>query len=270
MSRERRLSRTGLASVALGALITLPAVARGDVFDPGDNSSTTENELIHRSEQLHDLAAPTGQADVDWYRISERPFKSYEVVVDQTSGDIGPIVMDLIESDGATVVMSSQPVSSLGLSRTLRWEWEFVPGQTPVAHERYVRVRSGGCTTTCDATSVYRIRAFETTYTIPRYYDAGSTFTILVLQNPTDQPAVVHIYYWRALDASLIEAANTTYTIPALSLKVIPPNPVLTGLPGNITITSPSGYGELRGKASQFDSDPVHPQAWDHPMAPRP
>src|SRR6266542_1798617 len=58
----------------------------------------------------------------------------------------------------AAVQQTSIGVSSIGYNRTLRWENTTA---SPVTH--FIRGRSGACTTACNATAVYRIRAFETT-----------------------------------------------------------------------------------------------------------
>lgn len=51
-----------------------------DLQDASDNTfSTTRNELMHGSDHWHDLGAlPGPTADEDWYRISQRPFSSYD------------------------------------------------------------------------------------------------------------------------------------------------------------------------------------------------
>ena len=97
-----------LRSLAVAVLLSPAAAVRADVFDvqtPNDNTSAnTENELIHRSEQFHDLASSGGVADADWYRIGTKPYSSYEVVVDQTSANITPITIQRYASDGTTLL----------------------------------------------------------------------------------------------------------------------------------------------------------------------
>ena len=99
-----------LRSLAVAALLAPPALAKADVFDaqtPSDDTTATENELIHRTEQVHDLAGKGGVADADWYRISAKGYSSYEVVIDQTSANVTPIVVQRYASDGTTLLDTS-------------------------------------------------------------------------------------------------------------------------------------------------------------------
>ena len=69
---------------------------------------------------------------------------------------------------------------AVGDSVSLRWE--NTTSLTVV--NQHLRV-DGACATPCGPDDVYRIRAFETTYSIPRFNNAGSQVTVLLLQNPT-------------------------------------------------------------------------------------
>ena len=275
MRNTNRLRVPHLALLAALAALA-PALAGADVFDlqlPSDDTTATENELIHRTEQRHDLAARPGPvADVDWYRIAARPYSSYEVVIDETSGDIGPtLVLERVANNGVTLQQASIGVTSIGYNRTLRWE-NTTAGE--VTH--FIRVRSGGCTTTCNATAVYRIRSFETTGFIPRFYDHGTLRTVFSVQNPTDATVSGRLYYWHDKDATLL--TTEPFTLPAHGMVSIQPNPVLLapcgpdmqGCTGHVTVTSNAAYGELRAKASQIDTDPTRNESWDHEMVPVP
>ena len=46
------------------------------------------------------------------------------------------------------------------------------------------------------ADDVYRIRAYETTYSVPRFNNAGTQTTVLILQNPAAYPISGNIYFW--------------------------------------------------------------------------
>src|SRR5689334_8186914 len=94
--------------LGLGFALASPRVTLADVWDAqiqGDDTVATQNELIHGSDQLHDLAARPGPAaDEDWYRISQKPYSSYEVVVEG-------IRLSLRRTDaGGTPLQISQPV----------------------------------------------------------------------------------------------------------------------------------------------------------------
>src|SRR5207244_1612359 len=59
-----------------------------------------------------------------------------------------------------------------------------------------VRVMSSSCTTNCGPDDVYRLRAFETTESIPRFNNSGSQLTVLLLQNPSGYTITGNIYFW--------------------------------------------------------------------------
>src|SRR5882672_6242834 len=67
--------------LALGLALAVTGPARADVWDvqtQNDNTVATENELVHGSDQLHDLGAlPGPMADEDWFRLRQRSFSSY-------------------------------------------------------------------------------------------------------------------------------------------------------------------------------------------------
>ena len=113
--------------------------------------------------------------NLDYYRIAQKPYSSYEVLVDATSGDIGPSTVGLtrVASDGTTVIQFSVPVSPLVFSRSLRW----ANTTGSEVNFEYVVVRPAGpgsCVTNCGPEDVYNIHAFETTYSIPRFNNAGT------------------------------------------------------------------------------------------------
>jgi len=253
-----------ISSGALLALLALAPVARADVWDPGDNSASgTENELIHRSEQVHDLAAISGVADNDYFRIVVQPYSAYEIVVDQTTKDISPVFLERIDSTGA--MFNSTTVSSIGYSRVLRWENPTSSVKNEIIHVK-AGTAIGNCSTTCTANASYRIRAYDTTYTIERFYDNGGLTTSLVLENPNDYAISGNILYFDGGVADVLLIPAETYTLPARNAVLIPPNPALgTNEAGHVIITSTGGYGDLRGKAMQVNPPPT-PESWDHDM----
>ena len=68
------------------------AAAAADVWDPHDNAWYPSNELVHGSEQLHELGPggknDPGGRDQDFYRIGQAPLSSYEVLVDGATHQI--------------------------------------------------------------------------------------------------------------------------------------------------------------------------------------
>jgi len=253
----------------MGSFTLFMPAARADVFDSSDNSyTTTENELVHRTVQVHDLAASGGIADVDWYRIVAKEYSSYEIVVDATTADISPITLQRIDSDGTTSLQTSSGTSSIGYSRVLRWE-----NTTGSPKSQYIKVSgptTGGCTTACTANASYRIRAYETSYTIARYYEHGTISTSVFVENPNDYSTTVHVNYWQGNTATGTLLDTATATIPARNVHKFTTPAGATSTTGYVTVTSDAGYGGLWGKASQGDSDTsLGTPSFDHLMQPR-
>ena len=154
-------------------LLLSPALAGADMWDvqtQNDNSASTENGgLVHGSDQFHDLGVlPGPTADQDYYRIRQQPYSSYEIVVDATSGDIGQTLRLERLVDGGTVVESSM-AAGIGYSRSLRIR--NCTGRTERRRRNPARgqaERGAVPSTNCGPDDGYRIRAFDTTYSIPR------------------------------------------------------------------------------------------------------
>jgi len=252
--------------LGVGLLLAWGGPAGADVWDvqtDNDNSVSTENELVHGSDQLHDLGALPGPiADQDWYLLSQRGYSSYEVVADATSGDIGPTLeLDRIASDGSTVVQSSVAVG-IGYSRSLR----FRNTGASAVNGQYIRVQSGSCTTACTSNDVYRLRFYDTTYSIPRFNNAGTQITVLILQNPTDYTISGTVYYWNASGALLGSSAFSLVKKQTLVLNTATVAGV-SGQSGAITVSHNGRYGDLSGKTVALE--PATGFSFDSPMLPR-
>jgi hypothetical protein len=233
---EKRMKR----ALVVAFLLVAPGWATADVWDvtPHDNDNTTKNELVHGSEQLHDLA---GTGDMDWYQIRQQAYASYEVVTDGTSGQIGA-TLSLSRVNLAGTILSS--AASVGSARTLR----FMNATTSVIPDQFVLVSSTSCGT-CGANAGYRVRAFETTYAIPRFNNNGTQTTVVLIQNPTTEAVNVVVYFWSA-SGSATPLATYTKTIQPKNTDVIhAASYVPAGSSGAITIISDAPYGRLAGKA---------------------
>jgi hypothetical protein len=252
--------------LGLGFALVSGRAAMADVWDvqtQNDNGAgTTENELVHGSDQLHDLGALTGPpvaADDDWYQISQKPFSSYEIVVDATSGDIGTgLLVTRTTSDGSTVLQSSDPVG-VGYSRSLRWTNE----TSLEINTQKVHVASGSCTTNCGADDVYRLRSYETTYAVPRFNNTGSQVTVLLLQNPTSYTIAGTAYFWSATGTPV---GNAPINLAPKALMVLVTSTVAP-TSGAMTIVHNGRYGDLSGKTVALE--PATGFSFDSPMIPR-
>jgi uncharacterized repeat protein (TIGR01451 family) len=273
------LITVGVALSTSGTLTNAATVVSANADpDPVNNDSSEDTgvvagdsglvELTHGSAQVHDLAAlsPT-TADQDFYLIGQRAFSSYEVVVDAASGDIGtPVQLERIAPDTVTVLQTGEAVTSdLDMVQSLRWanttSFEF--------HDELVRIRSapGACSTDCGPDDTYRVRAFETTYAIARFNNAGSQVTVLVLQNPATYPISGEIYFWNS-GGVLVEiqsfalAPRETLVLNTATL------PGANGQGGTITVANDGRYGDLTGKTVALEIATGF--SFDTPMLPRP
>ena len=222
-------------------------------------------EVLHGTARRGDLAGLATLADADYYRLHQQPYASYELVLDETSGDIGAgdgPALDLVADDGVTVVQSAEPVGA-GPSRSLR----FLNATTAAITDQMVRVRSQSCTSGCGPDDTYRLRAYETTYAIPRFNNSASQVTVVVLQNASAGPVSGRIHFWSSSGALLHEQP---FTMPLHGLYALITSSVsaLAGQGGTATIAHDAPYGLLSGKAVALE--PSTGFSFDTPLAWRP
>jgi hypothetical protein len=257
-----------VAALACGCLCS-GDFARADAWDSAtqnDNSvGSTENELVQGTAQLHDLGAVVGVADKDYFRIRQEAYSSYEIVLDSTSGDIGPgtTMLQRVGALGGNLQYSEMIGAGIGYSLSLRWENST---SSPVTVDR-ILAQSAGCTTSCNSTAVYQIRAYETTYSVPRFNNSGSQVTTLLVQNPTSYSVTLHVEFWDATGAHIVSYPTTLApkAILVLNTTTVPGLP--SGSAGSITISNTARYGELSGKVVSTDTGTGF--AFDTPMVPR-
>jgi hypothetical protein len=238
-------------------------------FAPGDltEGTTLALEISHGFELLEDLSSSDagdggGGIDSDVYRISQKPFSSYEAVVDSTSGDIGPTLqVDRIVFGTSTVLQGSQPVG-IGFTRSLRWMNDTASQNDAEA----VRVMSGQCTTNCGPDDVYFIRGYETTYSVPRFNNFGSQITVLLLQNPTNYTISGNTYFW---DTAGNQVGVAAFALGPKQLQVLNTAtvPGANGIGGAVTIAHDGRYGDLSAKTVALE--PATGFSFDSPALPR-
>ncbi len=224
--------------------------ARGRIVDD-DGGNISMTQLTHGQRIEGNLEAQAGPtADRDLYLVSLAPYSSYEIIVDNASGDVGsgqgPSVQRLAP-DLTTVLATAAPIG-IGPSRTLR----LVNG-TDVLSDAYVRVESSGCTVDCGADDRYRIRAYETTYTAPRFNNSGTQMTVVLLQNTTDAPITGKVWFW-TVSGTL--AGSSDISLAAKQTLVLNTSlvPEVAGQSGSMSITHNGGYGALAGKAVMLEA----------------
>ena len=160
---------------------------------------------------------------------------------------------------GITVLQSSVPVG-VGFSRSIRW----MNTTAADVNDQVIRVASGQCTTDCGPDDVYRIRGYETTYSIPRFNNTGTQITVLLLQNPSGYQITGNIYFWSVGGTLLGQQA---FNLPAKNTLVLNTSTVVAGASGAITIANDGRYGDLAGKTVALE--PATGFSFDSPMVPR-
>ncbi len=195
------------------------------------------------------------------YRLAQAPRASYEVMVDAASGDVSPVVLERLAADQSTVLQTGSAVGT-GTGRSLRWA---NPSGSAVVNQP-VRVRSGGCTTDCGTEDMYRVRAWETTFAIPRFNNAGTQVTVVLVQNTTNRTVAGTTYFWSASGALL--GSQALNLVPRATLVLNASGvPGVAGQGGSVTIAHDGGYGTLAGKSVALE--PATGFSFDSPMIPR-
>jgi hypothetical protein len=234
-------------SVAVMVIATFAglAVVRADQWDAAtksDDGMMSDNELTHGLSQVHDLAVRPGPtADLDYYPIALEPWTSFEVVVDGLTGDLGFGAGSVARLDQTgAVLQTSAGVSSLGRVRSLAWAVQDRPAKN------YVRVGGATCGVACTADDTYRLRAYETTYAVPRFNNSGTQMTVLVLQN-NDSTTVSGDLVFRTPAGAII--ATVAFTIQPNGLLVYQTANAAPNSAGSISIPNTGRYGSLAGKS---------------------
>ena len=250
------MGRMGLAVLGL---VLFGVAARADVWDEtaqnDDTSESTVNELLHGSDQVHDLAGKAGNTipDVDWFRLQVPFDTAFEVVVDELAGGIGgpgnaPIVEIAENTPAGMAFVLARPVTAFGAARRIASSYA-----TGGAGEKeyYVRVRGAACGAACTASSRYRIRMLDTTLRVPRFNTTGGQSTVLVLQNPTNETQGLSIYAFGVNGDQVggFVAFLRAKEVAALNLASFG----LTNQAGGLQILNIAPYGALTGKTVQLD-----------------
>jgi hypothetical protein len=245
---------------------------QGAVIDDGEGIGTITNddgapeapllgELRHGTSYTGELTAvnPGPTADADDFRLAQDPFASYEVVVDATSGDAVPLLLERRDSGG--VLQSGTPVGA-GPSLALRW---MVTATAPVTGE-VIRV-AGDCGAACGLDDVYRVRAYETTLRAARFNNAGDQATVLVLANPGADPVALAVRFWGP-DGTMLATHTPAASLAPHGVLVLDTSAIVPGASGSVTVAHDAAYGGLAGKAVALE--PSTGFSFDTPFEPRP
>lgn len=238
--------------VVVAVLLALPAAADvWDIQNDNDDTSGTDNELLHGTRQTHDLGVRPGPVfDLDWYRMPQKPYTSYEVIIDGVSGDLRPgMGMNRVAVIGTTVTLSQIDVpavtGSSGYSRALRW----MNTTSATVDNEYIRVGAALCNTNCGPQDTYTIRVHETTINVPRFNTTGGQTTVLLIQNASERPIAMSSSFWSSTGTWLAGFSLGNFPPKSLYAFNVATVGALTNQSGSITIAHDAGYGGLVVKA---------------------
>jgi hypothetical protein len=249
--------RSSSAACTLFSILAASAASPALAVDPwefngyGDDGPHRINTLTHGAEQWHDLDQAGGPIDQDWMHIPTVAGHSYEARVTGTNTPINSICQNICGqfervSKNGTVLQEDEGVivgvpSFVTEDRTIRWV------ASATLNQEYIRV-TGETVNPSSVGSVYTIRFWDTTYSIPRWNAANGQVTVLFVQNVTERAVTGTIRFFSA-------AGTLLHTEPLAvgenQLKVFNTSsvPALVGQSGHAYVAHTAGYGGLAGKA---------------------
>jgi hypothetical protein len=243
-----------LYAVAVVALCAVPVAARADQWDlqdDNDDTTGTDNELVHGTSQQHDLGVRPGPvADEDWFLMPQKRQASYEVIVDGVSGDLGfsGFALERVQVAGVTTTSLQTGAAAVegsnGYTRALRWS----NTTSTTVTDQLIKVSGGFCGTTCNANDGYSIHVRETTVNLARFNAAGTQATILLTQNTTERTVNATFFYWNAA-GTLLQTGTLSLASKGLNVFNVATFPALAGQSGHITVVHDGGYGGLNIKS---------------------
>jgi hypothetical protein len=253
------------------ALFLASASLSADVWDndPGneDDGSDTDNEILHGTVQVHDLASQGGAVDEDWYVVRSRSFSSYEVLVDGLQGEVwapgGSVLpVDRVNAAGGVLTGGAAPPGGLGSARSVRWA-----NNTGAMVTDYIRVDgvNTDCGIACTTNAQYTLRMWETTGSLPRFNNSGTQSTVLLLQNPASYTISGTAFFWDTAGALV---GSQSFSLAAKQLFVFNTTAVAPGASGAVTVTQDGRFGDLQGKTVALE--PATGFSFDTPMTYRP
>jgi hypothetical protein len=242
------------AALVIATLASVPAHAV-DPWEGGvgpDDDSLTINTLSPGLAQQHDLDQAGGGNDVDWAVVPTLQYHSYEARISGANLDFDwgtcpdcaqferVNVSGTILTDDVATVNNGSGSSLEAYDRSVRW---LASGSTTL---EYVRVT--GSAFAESASSVYTLRYWDTTYTVPRWNSSGGQVTVFVITSLVQGTVTGNVHFFSGTGALL--------HTQALTLDPNAPNVLntatigaLAGQSGYALVAHTAGYGGLTGKA---------------------
>jgi hypothetical protein len=277
MVRANGASRRWFVTVALFLAVGTAAETRAadpwDLFGSGDdNPYGLHHHLSHGIVEQHDLDEAGAGNDQDWMIVPTLAGHSYEARVGATSVpfDSGscptpPECAQFARRDLLNNILTpSVPVVNAGgvesNDRTVRWI------ATADSVSEYVVV-SGASFLNENASGVYTIRFWDTTYSVPRWNNASGQVTVFLIQSLVQAPVTVNVDFHNAA-GTLLTTASTTLQPHGLYVLNTSTLPQLANQSGHAYVSHTAGYGGLAGKAVALE--PATGFSFDTPLTPIP
>lgn len=235
-----------------------PEMAVAIILDDDTAALSSRRELAHGASLRADVAASGPLPARHHYFLAQGAAASYEVVVDEVSGDATPLAVERLGSDGSTVVQTATPVGAGG-ALALRWR------SSAAGVGEHIRVTAPVCGTACGADDTYRLRFYETTLRAPRFNNVGSQVTLVLLQNATAQPIAATVHLWATSGAA---AGSRDFVLPPHGTAVHVTSVDAPVVSGSVTVSHDGPHGGLAGKAVSLDDSTGI--SFDTPLLPRP
>jgi hypothetical protein len=260
-----------VAVLAVGLSVLGPSARAVDPWEGGSvgDDQPSHNVIGHGEAQVHDLQETSGN-DLDWIAVPTLSGHSYEARISGTSFAFDPGTCSFCPqfervNDTGGILSEDQAVVNEGLSpesyeRTIRW----MAGQNTTRH--YLRV-TGHLNTVEGASHVYRVRFWDTTYSVPRWSAVGGQSTVFHITNVGQLPAYVGVQLYGPTGADVFGVVrqlgrNQSWVLDTSQY------PQLHGASGAALIAHQAGYGGLSGKVVTLD--PAAGVMFETPLLPIP
>lgn len=272
MAQSRR--RAGMLWAVGCVAFTVATATAVDRYEAGgsagtDDTSSSGNTLSHGAVQEHDIDQAGGGPDQDWMVVPTIARHSYEARVHSMirfDWGLCPTCaqFERVSSAGAILTDDVSTVNEgFGLEsydRSVRW----IASASTVGE--FVRV-TGDTGITNGPESVYTIRFWDTTYSVPRWNNGNGQITVFFINSAIQASADVRVDFYNAT-GTLLHTENATLQPNRLLAINTATIPQLAGLSGHAYIAHTAGYGGLAGKAVALE--PATGFSFDTPFVPIP
>jgi hypothetical protein len=235
-----------------GALAGVPLAHATDVWEPDNTTSGTDLQYLISGDpdQLHDLQASGGVADVDMYYVLTAPYRSYEARI-ETRQKLTTVTSFQRRNDDATSTLQTAAQFQVGNLTQLSpyfLRWEVPPTVTGFNLTNVLRVEGQ---TTGTVSSVYSIGYRETTLFCPRFNNTNGQVSVLIVQAAhygQNSCAFTAYFFSEAGGTPVAQQAGTLDAEGEVVTISTPGVPGAANQKGGAQISHTCGYGNIKAK----------------------